>query len=131
MLTTKQLRDLANARMKDVDVLFAAGRYDGASYLSGYVVELRLKARICSTLKWTGFPETKKEFEGLSSFKTHDLDVLLRLCGREAQIKKTLLAEWSIVNSWNPEARYQPVGTVSMQAAREMINAAKALTKKL
>jgi len=60
------------------------GRLEGSAYLSGYVVELALKARICRTLKWRGFPEKRNEFEGLQTFKTHDLDVLLSLSGRES-----------------------------------------------
>jgi hypothetical protein len=52
-----------------------------------YRIELALKARICVTLKWTAFPETSKEFAGLSSFKIHDLDLLLHLSGVETKIK--------------------------------------------
>lgn len=130
MLTAKQLRALAKARLQDAETLFSSGRYDGATYLCGYVLECRLKGRICTVLKWTGFPETRKEFEGFQSFKTHDLDVLLRLSGREAYIKKQFLADWSVVNSWNPDGRYQPVGTVSKQEAQAMIAAAKLLMAK-
>jgi hypothetical protein len=82
-------------------------------------------------LRWHGFPEIRKEFDGLQSFKTHDLDVLLRLCGREGQIKANFFAELSEVSQWNPEARYQRVGTVSRSVAEQMIDAAKILLKKL
>jgi hypothetical protein len=73
----------------------------------------------------------ENEFKPFQSFKTHDLDVLLRLCGREAYIKKRHLADWSAVSRWNPEARYQPVGTISKQEAEQMIAAAIILSKKL
>lgn len=36
-------------------------------YLCGYAIEVALKARICRTLNWTGFPETRGEFEGYQS----------------------------------------------------------------
>jgi HEPN domain-containing protein len=62
MATITELRTLARARLKDAQTLFVAKRYDAATYLCGYAVELALKARICKTLKWTGFPETNKEF---------------------------------------------------------------------
>lgn len=62
MTTKTELRTLARARLKDADVLFAATRYDAATYLCGYAIELALKARICQTLRWTHFPETNKEF---------------------------------------------------------------------
>jgi hypothetical protein len=131
MLPLAQLRLIAAARLADAQALSKARRYDGAAYLCGYVVELRLKARICRTLNWPSFPETNNEFKPFQSFKTHDLDVLLRLCGREAYIKKHHLADWSAVSRWNPEARYQPVGTMSKQEAEQMIAAAIVLSKKL
>jgi len=117
--------------LRDAKVLLGAGRFDGAIYLCGYAVELRLKARICQALKWAGYPSSKREFEGLLSFKTHDLDLLLRLSGREQLVKTTLLTEWSAVARWNPEARYRRVGTATAADAQIMIQAAEALTKKI
>ena len=87
MLTRTQLRKIARARIQDSRVLLRGRRYDGAVYLCGYAVELALKARICTVLHWQGFPSTRKEFEGLSSFKVHELEILLRLTGREEKIK--------------------------------------------
>lgn len=78
-----------------------------AVYLCGYIVELALKARICRTLKWSTFPEKRSEFEGLQSFKTHDLAVLFRLSGREPFVRVSLFAEWTIFKEWNPEVRYR------------------------
>jgi hypothetical protein len=50
MATYQQLKDLAHLRLREAEALFAAELYDGAKYLSGYVVELALKARICRVL---------------------------------------------------------------------------------
>lgn len=58
-----EFRKLAQARIKDAEVLYANRRYAGAVYLCGYAVELALKARICHTLKWLEFPETPKEMQ--------------------------------------------------------------------
>ncbi len=107
------------------------GRYDGAIYLCGYGIELALKTRICQTLKWPGYPSTNSEFEQYRSFKTHDLDVLLHLAGREQRIKTNFLAEWSAVAQWNPAARYLPIGTAKKDDAHLMISAAKNLVKKI
>ena len=131
MLAGSEIKRLAGARLKDARVLLEAGRYDGAAYMCGYVVELALKARICRTLKWTGFPEKDQEFKGLASLKTHDLDVLLRFTGREAFIKATLLAEWSAVLTWRPESRYRPTGSVTAAEASLMLDSAEALLRKL
>lgn len=131
MLATNEVRRIAAARLKDAKVLFAARRYDGAVYLGGYAVELALKARICKTLRWSGYPETKKEFERLASFKIHDLDVLLRLTGREAIIKAKYLVEWSAVAAWNPEARYKPIGSATPADGKLMMESAAILMRKL
>ncbi|TGN99919.1 hypothetical protein PN36_31770 [Candidatus Thiomargarita nelsonii] len=90
-----------------------------------------LKARICRTLKWSGYPSTNKEFANYRSFKTHDLDVLLHLSGIEEKIKTIFFGDWSNVANLNPEARYEPIGTVSEADAYNMINATKNLVKVL
>ena len=131
MLSRQELRKTAKARLRDAEVLTRWRRYDGAVYLCGYAVEMRLKARICQTLKWTGFPDTRKEFEGYNTFRTHDLDRLLHLSGVESKIKTVHLAEWSIVATWDPEVRYRPTGSASAQEARDLIDSVAVLMKVL
>lgn len=131
MLDSKDLRKIAKARLKDAEALFAARRYEGAIYLSGYAVELGLKARICKTLRWSQFPSTASEFRDYQSFKTHDLDVLLHLSGLEDKVKATALAEWSAVAQWDPEARYQPIGHARSADVKLMLSATAALLKTL
>lgn len=126
MINIAGLRKMARARLADAEVLFAKRRYDGAVYLCGYAVELMLKARICPTLHWAGFPNTKSEWEGLASFKVHRLDMLLKLSGREAVIRLKHLAKWSVVARWDPESRYNPIGTATRTAAEDMIEATRA-----
>lgn len=131
MISRKDLKVIAKARLMDAEFLAASNRYEGSVYLCGYAVEMILKLRICKTLKWLGFPSTQKEFNGYASFKTHNLDILLRLTGLEDKIKSELLEEWSIVRVWNPESRYNPVGNVSLPDAMQMIRSTKALLSKL
>ncbi len=131
MLPTREIRKIAKARVQDAEILHGASRYDGAAYLCGYAVELALKARICRTLKWQGYPSTSSEFSGLTSFKVHDLDLLLRLSGRAERVKSKYLAEWSAVLAWKPEDRYSVIGTTSGADARLMIDSARLLLKHL
>lgn len=56
MISCRSLRKMAMERLRDSRALLATRRYDGAVYIGGYVVELALKARICKTLGWAGFP---------------------------------------------------------------------------
>ncbi|MEK8020407.1 MAG: HEPN domain-containing protein [Candidatus Parabeggiatoa sp.] len=131
MIKRIELKKIARARIKDAEVLLKAMRYDGAAYICGYALELGLKARICQTLKWSGYPSTNKEFANYRCFKTHDLDVLLHLSGIEEKIKTFFFNDWSNVANWNPEARYEPIGTVSEQDAYDMIMSTQKLMKVL
>jgi len=131
MLSRADLIKISNARLKDAEALLRCHRYDGAVYLCGYALELRLKARICRVLHWTDYPSTRSEFQDYLSFKTHDLDVLLRLAGTEGRIKAKHMAEWSTAAVWDPEVRYKPVGSATKQGAEDMIKAVKKLSKAL
>jgi HEPN domain len=71
MILTQDLKAIARARLRDAQALLRAKRFDGAFYLCGYAVELALKARICRTLKWAGFPESGSEIKGMQSIRTH------------------------------------------------------------
>jgi hypothetical protein len=82
-------------------------------------------------VKWGGDPQTNSEFQGLTSFKVHDLEMLLRLSGKEAVVKTKYLAEWSGVMIWKPEDRYNPIGTANEINAKIMLNSAETLLKTL
>ena len=131
MLSAEDLTSIARVRLQDAKVLFSSKRYDGAVYLCGYAVEIAVKARIVKTLKWPGFPENNREFEGLQSFRSHDLPLLLKLSGWEPRINANYGAEWSKVVDWNPESRYQRPRVVpeaqAQAEANEMIESARKL----
>lgn len=126
MLSRAQLLSLARCRLKDAETLLKSNRYDGAVYMAGYAVEIKLKARIVRTLKWTGFPETQNEFDGLKEIKVHDLKQLLRLSGRP-EIATVHSGDWSEVLKWKPESRYKPAGTATRKDAEDLIRATKTI----
>lgn len=131
MIAANELRSIARARLRDAQVLLRAKRFDGAFHRCGYSVEVALKARICRTLKWAGFPDAAQDFKGMQSLKTHDLEILLRLSGVEARVKAKQLAEWSAVLDWTPDRRYQPIGKSTQQEATDIVTAAKRLLEVL
>jgi HEPN domain-containing protein len=131
MIPRSDLRSIARARLKDSAALFDQGRYDGAIYLCGYAVELALKARICRTLNWTGFPSTRAEFSAYQSFRTHSLEVLLTLTGIETRIRLRYTREWSDVAAWDPELRYARVGAANRLKTLSMIQSARTLLRTL
>jgi hypothetical protein len=121
VITIADLRGIAKARLEDASVLYQDRRFDGAVYLCSYAIELSLKARICTTLGWIGFPETRGEFENFGSFRTHKLDVLLALSGVEQMVKTRHLEEWSAVSTWDPETRYKRIGHTTREQAELML----------
>lgn len=131
MLPRGELKRIARTRLEEARLLFRAGKYDGAAYLCGYSVELGLKARICTTLKWEGFPESSKEFQQYASFRTHDLEILLSLSGREGRIGNLFPNDWLGVTSWRPEMRYGRIGTSSQANVELMIASAAKILKAL
>ncbi len=131
MITVEELQALSKQRIEDAKLLFDSGRLDWARYTIGYAIELALKKRICETLRWKGYPNTKNEFEGLKSFKTHDLDMLLHLSGIEHEIKEgEVFAEWSIVRSWDPEMRYSSQKQTN-KSVKLLLDSVEVLLKKL
>ena len=146
MLTIKQLREIAKERIKDAEALFRAERYEGAMYICGYAVEIALKARICKTLRWPSFPQTDSEFGGknrkYTPFKIHSLNLLLSYSGLEGKIRNRFIVQWSLVDSWDPQSRYNPTikATKATRArnkaalkakARQMIDSTTILLREL
>ncbi len=127
MIPVIELDKIARARLDDAKTLLSAGRFDGATYLCGYAVEVALKARICRTLNWPEFPSTSGEFQAYRSFQTHELDVLLRLSGQEPKIKQNHFTIWNTVAVWKVESRYNVIGTAQQADAVAMIQAADGL----
>ena len=124
-LKPQDLHELAEERLADAKALYEAGRYEGAFYICGYAIEVALKKKICTTLGWDEYPTTGKAY---TSFKTHDLEVLLHLSGVEKQI--VLTAEWSIVMKWDSEIRYSSEKQTP-EDVKLMVEATKNLLKKL
>lgn len=129
MISRKELKKRARAKLQDAEILFSNKRFDGSVYLCGYVIELALKSRSCKTLRWTDFPENNNEFKNYQSFKTHNLDILLTLSGLESKIKLFYTLDWNNVNQWNPEMRYGPIGKITRAEADDMLNSTKSLLK--
>ena len=129
MIAISDLRALAEARLLDANVLFAHGRFDSAYYLCGYAVELALKARICTTLNWAGYPEKSSEFDYVPSLKTHKLAILLSLSGQEKRITKEYSDDWTSLIKWNPEVRYRVVGSADPAEVAAMLVSAERLLR--
>jgi len=123
------LKKIALARIKDAECLFASKRYDGARYLSGYAVELSLKARICRHLNCSGFLPPDLDDGLYRILMTHKFDLLLSLTSLEQRLKRSVLwNDWNTVATWDPELRYK-MGSATRTQAEGMIRSTKELVR--
>jgi hypothetical protein len=128
--TPQELKKLAKSRLQESEILFSNRKYDAAVYLCGYAVELALKARICKTLKWSQFPSAS--IKNPQTFKTHHLETLLGLSGIESKVKLVYHASFPMVTQtikWDPEIRYDKIGSQTRIDAENMLNSVKTLLK--
>jgi len=120
-----ELKKISNTRLKEVKVLYRNQLYDGARYLSGYIIETALKARICKILD-ADYPETG---EISKSFLTHKFDNLVKLGGLQKTLDNELAANanfkanWALVTGWKETYRYRAIGTSSQSDVQDIINA--------
>jgi len=122
----KELQALAEKRLKDAQVLYRNGRFDGAYYLAGYVVECALKACIAKKTKRHDFPPDKKLIEKIY---THDLSKLLDTAGLAPSLEHefhndpALEAKWGIVRDWSERSRYETHGREGPKKSHDMLEA--------
>ena len=116
MNSVQEIRNLADKRLEEANLLLQNGFHEGAFYLAGYAVELMLKARICKHLDMDDF-YTRPLKSGKQAFFTHDLEQLLTLSGSRKRLEmdidpvtgtnSTLFANWQTICKWNEEKRYE------------------------
>jgi len=120
--TIQNFKDLAEKRLEEVKLLFDARDFDGAKYLSGYVIECALKARICLILD-IDFPDSG---EIGKLYKSHDFSRLVTLAGLKNLLdnrknqSQDFTNNWSIVTSWNENLRYN-IGTFNRVDIQELL----------
>lgn len=122
-MTADDLDALAAARLADAATLFLADRYEGARYVCGYAIELKLKARICRVHGWAVYPPIPALGPAL---KTHNFEVLLMLSAQQSTILTVYKGFWGVVASWSPDMRYY-TAPVPAHDAHSMIEATRVL----
>ncbi|ASB71470.1 HEPN domain-containing protein [Bacillus subtilis] len=102
-MNRKDFQEIALMREQDAFTLNEHGRYDGAYYLAGYVLECALKACIAKKTKEHDFPPNKKTIQNIY---THNLNTLLKEAGLSFP-DKDIEGNWGTVKDWSEEARYK------------------------
>ncbi len=124
------IKQIAEKRLEEANILFHNGFYDGTCYLAGYSVELSLKVMISKTLDIDNLFVRRTEI--LKPFKTHDLDILMIYSGLETRFLNDKAADIHLMNAWSyitqtlkwsEEFRYHEIGSKSQIEAEKLLNA--------
>jgi HEPN domain-containing protein len=113
--------DAAGKHLLDAMTLEKNGRFDGAAYLSGYVVECSLKTLIIL--------QTKKPIRGhkLNELSNRVLELAKLPTSKTARYNKVISSKLSIsdpVNGWKETMRYRASGSLSPADAEVWVNEA-------
>ena len=106
----EDLQANAQAKLDDAITLFENKRYSNAYYLTGYSVEIGLKACIAAQISAETIPE--KEF--IKRFLDHNFMNLIGLAGLAVELKEqqdrdeVFSANWAVASEWQPDSRYEP-----------------------
>ena len=94
---------LAEIRFNDAEVLIENRQFDGAYYLSGYVIECALKAFIAKKTREYDFPPNSRTVQNIY---THNLTTLVGEAG--LMVKGSVVEiSWAVVKDWSEQHRYQ------------------------
>ena len=111
-------------KLEDARTLLAEHSPSNAYYLTGYVVELGLKACIARNI----VAETVPAKEVLKGFLEHNYIKLVGLAGLTGELRSeqdadpTFSAYWALVMEWSPDARYEAQDTMSAQTMLQAVD---------
>jgi HEPN domain-containing protein len=117
-----ELEALAQEKLDDAAALIADSRWSSGYYLAGYAVELALKACIAKVFKADTIPDK----DLVNATYSHNFRSLVGTAGLGADLRNTeqadanFAANWGVVNSWSPNARY---ARATQQQAEELLRA--------
>lgn len=109
-------------RLDEANILLDARHWSGAYYLSGYAIELALKAVIARQFRAGDIPDRNK----VNAIWTHKLDNLLDLAELRpdlelrAKASPKFAANWNMAKGWSEGSRYE---TIDETMARAMLHA--------
>lgn len=108
-LVKLELQNMAEAKLADGIFLLENNRASNAYYLGGYAIELALKACIAKQMEAGVIPDKQLILDTY----THNYMKLIGVAGLATELgekkknDRQFSANWTIVEQWNPEARYE------------------------
>ena len=135
-----EIKKLAYERLEEAEILHRNNKHDGAFYLSGYSVELMLKAKVCERISVPNlFDEDDKVLNATSGIseirrflKTHNLHILLIFSGLREKFENDkisnthlLKANSLLFSNWNETSRYKPCGFMDAGDVTDLLSLLK------
>ena len=108
ILNRSDFQNLTKIRLKETKTLLKNENFNGAYYLSGYVIECALKSCIAKKTKKYDFPPDKNT---INNIYQHRLGNLIKVADLQLQSEIEKNDEfknfWEVVEKWNSESRYE------------------------
>jgi HEPN domain-containing protein len=123
-LKRADLQSIAECKLEDAILLLNNRRFSNAYYLSGYAIEIGLKA--CIAKQFTADVIPDKNF--VIEIYKHNLKQLIGVAGLTTALKQTedrdqnFAANWALVAQWTPESRYEITDPFTAQVMVAAIN---------
>jgi hypothetical protein len=116
MDTTEEIMRLSKERLSEAKILFDNGKFDGAYYLSGYSIELALKAKICERFCIPNlFTSDEKKLQAIVGINE------VRKAVRTANNKSLSLGNSIFFQNWSEDIRYKPCGSIGKPECGELL----------
>jgi HEPN domain-containing protein len=123
-LKRADLQSIAECKLEDAILLLNNRRFSNAYYLSGYAIEIGLKA--CIAKQFTADVIPDKNF--VIEIYKHNLKQLIGVAGLTTALKQTedrdqnFAANWALVAQRTPESRYEITDPFTAQVMVAAIN---------
>lgn len=108
-MNRNDLKELAQARLREAKVLLDNDEYSGAYYLAGYVIECALKACIAKRTREFDFPDKSTVVDSY----THNLTALVKVAGLQPDLDAEIQNDqewfgpyWGVIKLWTEHTRY-------------------------
>lgn len=133
MNTAIDIKNLADLRIEEAQILLNNDKVNGAFYLLGYSIELYLKYKICKLLNIDNLFNDQcslKKYFG-KTFYSHDLNALMVFSGLKikfdiAKSENVILSKTTslLIDAWSEKSRYdiQPKSKREIQDAIDLLN---------
>lgn len=127
-VTRADFQQLADFRLKEAKALLDLGMWDGSYYLTGYAVEVALKACIIKTVLATAAAILFQDKKFSEKCWTHDIEKLIELADLKpawdiaTAADPKLSGNWGLAKQWSEQKRYHRMTEIEAKGLYEAVS---------